>query len=321
MDSDNCYLRWAYSEVVFDTETTLSLSTFYLGCAILPKYYGMGGAPEVASVVAPEDKATDIYNKDVELEWTKALFATGYKLYVGSDAAASNLINGEDLGDATTYTIPSCEYGTTYNWKVVPYNDKGEAANVPVWSFTIIADQTIDTFPYSEGFENGFPPLGWRVTNDGSWTEWDYSTAYAFEGTTSAVVGCYAEESTSSLETPEVELPAGTPMTMSFYWGNDYPVGLEKDESGLVKTLRQPTTASMLASSKSTMAKIGNNWPFSPIKTTNIGAAKASICRPMQARLSPSAGVMSDTTTTSRKALRSTLCALLPLRKPVQRST
>lgn len=235
VDSDNCYLRWAYSEVVFDTETTPRLSTFYLGCAILPKYYGIGGIPEVSSVVTPEDKATDIYNKDVELEWTKALFATGYKLYVGSDAAASNLINGEDLGDVTTYTIPSCEYGTTYNWKVVPYNDKGEAANVPVWSFTIIADQTIDTFPYSEGFENGFPPLGWRVTNDGSWTEWDYSTSYAFEGTTSAVVGCYAEESTSSLEMPEVELPADTPMTMSFYWGNDYPVGLEKDESGLVK--------------------------------------------------------------------------------------
>ena len=62
--------------------------------------------------------------------------------------------------EGCSYTIPVLDYATTYYWKVVAYNDMGETQNPSVWSFTTLADQTVNTFPWSEGFEGDiFPQL------------------------------------------------------------------------------------------------------------------------------------------------------------------
>lgn len=51
----------------------------------------------------------------------------------------------------------------------------GETENPSVWSFTTLADQTVNTFPWSEGFEGDvFPPLGWKSEKEG-YTAWDRS--------------------------------------------------------------------------------------------------------------------------------------------------
>ncbi len=38
-------------------------------------------------------------------------------------------------------------YSTTYYWKIIPYNQFGDAINCPVWSFTVLADPTVTTYP------------------------------------------------------------------------------------------------------------------------------------------------------------------------------
>lgn len=233
--SDNCYLRWVYGGVDFsDGEYDFTTTLFFLDAVVLPKIYGAGGVPDAATLVTPADKTTNVYNKNIKLEWSDALFAEGYKLYVGSDDAATNLVNGADLKEATTYTIAAANYATTYNWKVVPYNTKGDATDVPTWTFTTIADQTVSAFPWSENFEGGtLPPLGWNVESD-SYTRWSDNSVKAFEGKYSMSVGCYEEEKQSSLVTPDFTLPA-EPQEISFYWGNGMPVSLEKDETGLME--------------------------------------------------------------------------------------
>lgn len=237
--SDNCYLRWVYSSFEYDSEYGVEISRVFLDCVVLPKIYGLGGVPQASELVSPVDNAENIYNKNVKLEWKPALFATGYKIYVGTDAAATNLVNGEDLGDVTSYVVPACAYATTYKWKVVPYNAQGDAAGVSTWSFTTIADQTVSAFPWEENFENEpFPSLGWHIEKEG-YTTWDYSSTKPFEGKRSAIASCRVDEGATTLITPDFELPEGNPMLMSFYWGNSMPVSLAVDNTGLTKN---PTT-------------------------------------------------------------------------------
>jgi hypothetical protein len=59
---------------------------------------------------------------------------TGYNLYFGADELPATPI---DLGLVTTYDpAGDMDYSTTYYWKVVPYNDNGDATVCAVWSFT-----------------------------------------------------------------------------------------------------------------------------------------------------------------------------------------
>ena len=220
-------------EIGFDQVPETSL--VYLDQIVLPAIYGMDGVPGLSELVAPADGAENVYNKNIKLEWKDAMFATGYKLYVGSDAEATNLVNGTDLGDVTTYTIPSAEYATTYNWKVVPYNGKGDATDVAVWTFKTIPDCTVSQFPYTENFEGEtFPALGWNVESSNGYTSWDPTTTSPYEGKTSVAASLVMDASESALTTPDFVLPQ-EPVNISFYWGNEMPVSLKKDETGLVK--------------------------------------------------------------------------------------
>lgn len=232
--SDNCYLRWTFSEVAFDSENIPETSFFFLDAIILPKVYGQGGLPSKVSLLTPADGTKDVYNRNVTLTWEEAQFAEGYKLYVGTDIAATNIVNGEDLGNVNSYTIPQLDYNTTYMWRVVAYNSVGDAEAASTWSFTTMSDQTVKSFPYVQDFEGAtFPPLGWNTTKDG-YTRWSSNEVNAFEGKKSVSADCYGAETSTVLETAEFQLP-DTPLEISFYWGNDMPVALEKDESGIVK--------------------------------------------------------------------------------------
>ena len=233
--SDNCYLKWVYTAVEIGFDQLPETSLVYLDQIVLPAIYGMDGVPGLSELVAPADGAENVYNKNIKLEWKDAMFATGYKLYVGSDAEATNLVNGTDLGDVTTYTIPSAEYATTYNWKVVPYNGKGDATDVAVWTFKTIPDCTVSQFPYTENFEGEtFPALGWNVESSNGYTSWDPTTTSPYEGKTSVAASLVMDASESALTTPDFVLPQ-EPVNISFYWGNEMPVSLKKDETGLVK--------------------------------------------------------------------------------------
>jgi hypothetical protein len=103
-----------------------------------------------AGPIAPTNNATGITNKT--FTWPVASGGvTGYKLYVGSNESASDLINGLDLGDVLTHTSTTINYlpNTQYFWKVVPYNEFGDAMDCTVWNFTTlnVPNCPITTFP------------------------------------------------------------------------------------------------------------------------------------------------------------------------------
>lgn len=131
--------------------------------------------PNPAIIASPVNSATNVdIMKKVELKWANGgANPEGYKVYLGTTSAANELVNG-DLTSATNtfykYT-GTLEYSKTYYWKIVPYNQTGDAVNCPVWSFTTMTDPTISTFPYNENFDGvtnapGFSyPLGWSIEN------------------------------------------------------------------------------------------------------------------------------------------------------------
>lgn len=140
--------------------------------------------PLPASLIYPLDNAVDVYKFNT-LKWEAAAgFPDGYKLYLGTNNPPDNIINGLDIGAQLEYTSVFDD-STTYFWRIVPYNENGECPNPPIWSFTTLADYSISSFPYFEGFSsNIFPPLGWTMfdnDNDGfCWGSGDGSAGTLF---------------------------------------------------------------------------------------------------------------------------------------------
>ncbi len=229
--SDNCYWQFVWNLTYYDSETGAEASLFYLDQVVLNNIYGAGSTPAATSVVYPADGASDLYYRGITLQWAPAQFATGYRLYVGSDAAATNLVNGEDLGNKVSYDLPALAYSTTYNWKVVPYNAKGDAPVVQTWAFRTIDDPTITTLPYMEGFDTAVPPTGWNMTVEGS-THWAKNEISPYGGKASAMANPRENGKSTALETPDIKV--SEPAFASFYWGDGVAVTLQKDDSGQV---------------------------------------------------------------------------------------
>ena len=210
-------------------------SSFIIDRVLLPGVYGVDGAPMATELIAPADSAINIYPKRIVLKWKEAQFAQGYRVYVGKNNdgnPAWELVNGVDAGATTTYTIPMADYSTMYAWKVVPYNNVGDAADCPTWVFTTQEDKSVTEFPWSEGFESGtFAPLGW-LAEGGQYTRWSASDYYPFDGKYSAMAFSNETEVPAILTTPDIQVNQEG-MQLSFWWGNDRPVNLVKDNEAV----------------------------------------------------------------------------------------
>lgn len=118
----------------------------------------------------------------------------GYDVYLDT-VDGSTLVSNDQPG--TSYT-PTLAPGTTYYWKVVPYNANGPATGVTTWSFkTPTADQIAESFDATE-----FPPLGW-TTPGGAFTR---NTTTPYYGAASAYE--YIAAGPSYLHTSMLELTA-----------------------------------------------------------------------------------------------------------------
>ena len=242
--SDESYVRWYYPAVESDDEGAFDFSYFTLDRVVLPHVYGADGVPLNATVIAPANGATEIYPKDVVLQWAPAQFATGYRIYVGTNVEANDLVDGVDVGEALTYTIPVCDYETTYRWKVVGYNQMGASMTASTWRFTTQKDASVLEFPYEENFDECATtkdvPTGWLSTTTAEWENrrWEplaTSKAYGGKGASMYTMWLSAGKS-STITSPEFRLPAdGEGMSISFVWGDNHPVDLIIDESGLLK--------------------------------------------------------------------------------------
>lgn len=95
--------------------------------------------PGCASITSPTNGATGLCNSSVTLNWTapgSGGTPSGYKLYFGTDAAATNIVNGTNLGNVLTYNPGALAASTTYYWKIVPTNGGGDAVGCTIYSFT-----------------------------------------------------------------------------------------------------------------------------------------------------------------------------------------
>ena len=243
--TDDSYIRWYYPAIDSDDEGAYDHSNFYLDRVLLPNVWGMDGVPQPATYLSPASNATNVYPVDVVLQWSPALFADGYKVYVGTNSAANDLINGEDVGDVLTFTIPGrLAYETTYRWKIVPYNSEGNASGVSTWKFTTQPDASVVEFPWTETFNDctNEVPTGWLSTTDNDYENrrWLPNSLFGYDGTCLYTAWMYAGKQ-STLLSPEFTLPAdGQNMSISFFWGDEHPRSLIKDETGLLKKQNVP---------------------------------------------------------------------------------
>ncbi len=93
--------------------------------------------PPLATIDSPDDAA--VVTNSASLNWTDGGGWTyGFKLFMGTDAAATNLTpaGGLDLGYVTTYT-PAFINGSTYYWRIQPYNSFGANTTGTIRSFTV----------------------------------------------------------------------------------------------------------------------------------------------------------------------------------------
>lgn len=91
--------------------------------------------PSCTTPISPTDLQSDVL-VDGTLTWNAEPNSSGYNLYFGTDAGATNIENGTDLGNVTTYTPTSnLDFLTDYYWKIVPYNSYGSASGCVIWNF------------------------------------------------------------------------------------------------------------------------------------------------------------------------------------------
>ena len=126
--------------------------------------------PGCTTPISPTDEATGVAIGG-SLTWNSVARATGYKLWFGTGGGGStdptNIVNGTDLGDVTTYGYAGLAEHTIHYWKVVPYNAGGDAAGCDIWKFTTGAVPAVTTASVTNITATG-ADCGGNVTDAGS---------------------------------------------------------------------------------------------------------------------------------------------------------
>ncbi len=206
--------------------------------------------PSAAAVVFPANDTINI-EQLVTLKWTATGGnPTGYKLYVGTNNPPTNMVNGVDLGNVLQYAISNeLDYSTNYFWKVVPYNNFGDATTCPIWEFKVMDDPTITVYPWNEGFESVTPgagfnyPLGWRVINNNdAWACWDViaNSPSSPQNAHSGNLGMhtaftYLNPQNDWLLTPPMMLQSGTTYQFSFWLKSPFYVDSQTQDTTFEK--------------------------------------------------------------------------------------
>jgi hypothetical protein len=109
--------------------------------------------PGCANLNTPLNTAAVCYSS-VALVWTPDTSGgtpTGYYLYAGTDNPPTNLYNGYNLGNTTSFTLTGLTQNATYYWYVLPYNSIGSPSNCPVNEFTTNGPCYCTSVSYSYG--------------------------------------------------------------------------------------------------------------------------------------------------------------------------
>jgi len=125
-------------------------------------YINAVSVPTCTTPVAPLNGVTGV-SITTNLTWSSVPDATGYTLYFGTNNPPTNINNGTNVGNVTTFNPPAdLNYSTVYYWKIVPYNANGSATGCAVWSFTTGANPNGPVQLSYSDFE-----AGWDIWTDG----------------------------------------------------------------------------------------------------------------------------------------------------------
>ncbi|SHJ66527.1 Por secretion system C-terminal sorting domain-containing protein [Flavobacterium haoranii] len=193
-------------------------------------------APDCTSIISPADGANNVSSGLIT--WSPVVgLVTGYKLNVGTSAGATDVLNGADVGNVTSYNIGTLTGSTTYYVTIIPYNANGDATgctetsfsscfiNVAPWTYDVetaaattnstIADcwssnptGTTSAFRWNVD-DNGGTPSGTTTGPSGANSGVKYFYTEASSGTTGAVAELY---------TPFVDLSALADPSLQFYY-------------------------------------------------------------------------------------------------------
>lgn len=96
--------------------------------------------PYPAQVPSPVNSAINVAI-GTNLSWAAGGgIVNGYKVYLGTDNPPTNIVNGTTQ-TTTTYDPADFSYNTQYFWKIVPYNQSGDAIDCPIWTFSTLLGQ------------------------------------------------------------------------------------------------------------------------------------------------------------------------------------
>src|SRR5690606_16743262 len=88
------WFKITYSQT--GTATTVDIDNFQVQSTLIT------APPSCTNAISPINNATNV-TVDGSLNWNAVAGATGYRIYFGTDASATNILNGVNLENVTTY--------------------------------------------------------------------------------------------------------------------------------------------------------------------------------------------------------------------------
>lgn len=87
-------------------------------------------------ITFPQNESSEINPNNTTLQWEQLEIANDYILYFGTDNPPTNILDGEIVGDATSYNLGVLDDQTTYYWQIVPFYGDIVAESCEVNTFT-----------------------------------------------------------------------------------------------------------------------------------------------------------------------------------------
>ena len=107
--------------------------------------YYTNSPPNIPSYPSPTDGATNVA-LNADLNWTGGDPDPGdtvtYDVYFGTSGSPPKVVGNQS---ATIYDPGALNFGTTYYWKIVAWDNHGATATGPIWSFTTRANHPPNT--------------------------------------------------------------------------------------------------------------------------------------------------------------------------------
>ena len=277
---NNYYLAFAVSSV---TSTTAIYIDHVFGPGVTPLL------PDAVTLTAPANAAINVSAMPT-LTWapgTTGGVASSYKVYMDTNADPSTLVATVPTASYTVTT--ALPYNSTYYWKVVAHNAAGDAPASSVFSFTVMSNPTVSTFPWTVNFGTvaaDWPVLNWTqlsglyggtYTSSAQWFQDDWLNVTGTDK--AAKINIYGTSRYGWLITPPIALPA-TGYTLKFdaalmVWnGTTAPTTTQDDDRFIVVMSDSPLMTNP------TIIREWNNTG-SPFVFNSIPAAGTNISIPL----------------------------------------